>query len=329
MRKRDGYRVLYLTGINLERAELKGINLKSTILENANLRFVNISGALFYDTSLQRANLSQSNLIGVTMVNTNLQNADLSHASLIGANIDNTNLQNADLSYASLIGVDFGETTTFIGTNLQYASILGSHFNGITTFIGTNLEHASILGSHFGGMVNFIGQDLTYASISGLRESTAMLNLIYSQTVNVSFYVYEQHLTNEYIESLSAFSSTINEQLKGLNVPSKQLAELQEAISSLGQEVNSLKYVQYNNIAYVKKVTIESKITYVIQKTLKIFPGAAEAHAIFAPLASFSKIIGKSIQSIVEAIIKIQENRAEDGSTQGPDGLIYASQVVR
>jgi hypothetical protein len=55
-------------------------------------------------------------------------------------------------------------------------------------------------------------------------------------------------------------------------------------------------------IDYVKQTNIEAKTGSLIQKVLNVLPQAAETAATFTPLAPFSKLIGKSVQEIVNAI---------------------------
>jgi hypothetical protein len=50
------------------------------------------------------------------------------------------------------------------------------------------------------------------------------------------------------------------------------------------------------------QTNVEAKTAGVIQKVLDVLPQAAETGATFTPLAPFSKLIGKGVQGIVDAI---------------------------
>ena len=55
---------------------------------------------------------------------------------------------------------------------------------------------------------------------------------------------------------------------------------------------------------YPNQVNIESKTVSVVQKILNVLPEAAETAATFTPLAPFSKLIGRGVEQIVDAIGK-------------------------
>lgn len=72
----------------------------------------------------------------------------------------------------------------------------------------------------------------------------------------------------------------------------------------LANEVKDIKPGKEKEIDYVKQTVVESKTATLIQKVLNVLPQAAETAATFTPLAPFSKLIGKGIQGIVDAIKK-------------------------
>lgn len=61
---------------------------------------------------------------------------------------------------------------------------------------------------------------------------------------------------------------------------------------------------EQQQIDYVKQTQIESTMATTIQKVLYILPESAETTATFTPLAPFSKLIGKGVRQIVDAIAK-------------------------
>jgi Pentapeptide repeats (8 copies)/NACHT domain len=110
-----------LSGANLSRANLGGANLSSANLGGANLGGANLGGANLGGANLSRANLSGANLSRANLFRANLSVANLGGANLGGANLCRTALINADLSDANLSGV------TLLDANLN-----GARLNKIT-----------------------------------------------------------------------------------------------------------------------------------------------------------------------------------------------------
>jgi hypothetical protein len=146
--------------------------------------------------------------------------------------------------------------------------------------------HGDVIGTGVSGAGNIIGKNI----------------VVGDGTINVS----EQRLTqiqnNEYAESLKQFSETINNQLKGRQVPEEKVKSINESINELAEEVKDVK--PGKEVDYVKQTNVEAKTAGVIQKVLDVLPQAAETTATFTPLAPFSKLIGKGVQGIVDAIAK-------------------------
>src|SRR5919199_2308871 len=155
---------------------------------------------------------------------------------------------------------------------------------------GINISgtHGDVMGVGVSGSGNIIGKNI----------------VVGSGTISVS----EQRLTqiqnNEYAESLKQFSETINNQLKGRQIPEEKVKSINQSINELAEEVKDLKPGKEQELDYVKQTNVEAKTASVIQKVLDILPQAAETTATFTPLAPFSKLIGKGVQGIVDAIAK-------------------------
>jgi SMC interacting uncharacterized protein involved in chromosome segregation len=101
---------------------------------------------------------------------------------------------------------------------------------------------------------------------------------------------------------LKKFSYEINNQLKGLQISEEQVKSINESIDELAKEVKDIKPGKEEEIDYVKQTNVEAKTASVIQKVLDVLPEAAQTAATFTPLAPFSKLIGKGVQAIVDAI---------------------------
>ena len=124
-----------------------------------------------------------------------------------------------------------------------------------------------------------------------------------SGTINVS-QTQLQHIPNEYATALKEFSEQINNQLEGKQLPEEQIKSVNNSLEELVKEVQDVKPEKEGEqkIDYAKKISIESKTVSVIQKVLNLLPEAAETAATFTPLAPFSKLIGKGIKTVVDAI---------------------------
>lgn len=112
--------------------------------------------------------------------------------------------------------------------------------------------------------------------------------------------------SNEYIQSLKTFSETINEQLKGLKIPEEQVKSINSTITDLAKEVEDIKpgKKEEDELDYVKQTNVQAKTASLIQKVLSVLPQTIEVATTFTPLSPFSKVIGKGIQDIVDAINK-------------------------
>jgi hypothetical protein len=127
--------------------------------------------------------------------------------------------------------------------------------------------------------------------------------VIGSGTINVS----EQQLAripNEYAESLRAFSENINKQLEGSQIPQEQVDSLKQSINNLAKELEDIRPGKEQEIDEEKRVNIEARTTSVIQRVLNVLPQTIEVASTFTPLSPFSKVIGKGVQEIVDAIQK-------------------------
>jgi hypothetical protein len=125
-----------------------------------------------------------------------------------------------------------------------------------------------------------------------------------SGTINVSERELTQIQNNVYAQCLRDFSENINKQLKDRQIPDDQIKSINQSMSELAKEVEDIKPGKEQEIDYVKQINIEGKTASVIQKVYNVLPQTAETAAAFTPLAPFSKLIGKSVQEIVNAIQK-------------------------
>jgi zinc-ribbon domain len=142
-------------------------------------------------------------------------------------------------------------------------------------------------------------------NISGTQSDIIGKNIVIdSGMINIS----EQELAKiqdpEYAKALKDFSENINQQLKGREIPEEQVKSINTSLEELAKEVQDVKPGREEQMDYPKQVNIESKTVSVVQKILNVLPEAAETAATFTPLAPFSKLIGRGVEQIVDAIGK-------------------------
>ena len=153
------------------------------------------------------------------------------------------------------------------------------------------------------------GGDVFGVALRGSGNIIGKNIVVGSGTINVNEQQLEQIQNNEYADSLKKFFESINNQLKGQQLPEDQIKSINESINELAKEVKDIKPGQEEQIDYVKQTNVEANTATVIQKVLDVLPQAAETAATFTPLAPFSKLIGKGVQGIVDAI----KNRKKRG----------------
>jgi hypothetical protein len=143
--------------------------------------------------------------------------------------------------------------------------------------------------------------DVIGNNVSGNNNIFGKTVVVGDGTINVSEQRFAQIQDNEYVENLKKFSENINNQLKGLQVSEEQVKSINESINELAKEVKDIKPGK-EEVDYVKQTNVEAKTANVIQKVLDVLPQVAETATTFTPLAPFSKLIGKGVQGIVDAI---------------------------
>ena len=164
---------------------------------------------------------------------------------------------------------------------------LSSDNNGNKSGISISRNTGDVIGVGVSGSGNVIGKNI----------------VVGSGTINVNETAI-QNIPNEYAKVLKEFSENINEQLKGRQIPEDKVKSINKDLTELGKEVEDVKPGEEDTVDYVKKVQIEGKTASLVQKILDVLPEAAETAATFTPLAPFSKIIGKTIKSIADAVSK-------------------------
>ena len=115
----------------LDKADLRGINLDRA----------NLFGAIMEDGDLDGASLKGAILYGAYLVGANLRNSNLQGACLRGANLKEVNFDNANLRNADLSADNTGHSTALNGANLLTANLEGACFVGSSYDERTKFPH--------------------------------------------------------------------------------------------------------------------------------------------------------------------------------------------
>jgi zinc-ribbon domain len=155
---------------------------------------------------------------------------------------------------------------------------------------GINISgtQGDVMGVGFSGNSHIIGKNI----------------VVGSGTINVSQQELAKIQDPEYARALKDFSENINQQLKGRQIPEEQVKSINTSLEELAKEVQDVKPGREEQMDYPKQVNIESKTVSVVQKILIVLPEAVETAATFTPLAPFSKLIGRGVTQIADAIAK-------------------------
>lgn len=243
-----------VTGLNLEKRDLRFANLSWTIMPKVNLRGARLQGAdligarlqgadlgKFYEhlsnglnlaafddlnggvleVQLQGANLNEAQLQGATLVAANLQGATLLAANLQGANLVGANLQGADLRGADLRGA-------VLGADLQDNIIFGRDLGG-EGLLGADLRGADLGGADLRGAVlmavDHRGASLREAWIGGAQFPKADLRLCDLRGLR------QEPLSKEIYDNLER---GLEENMRGTWFRPDILGRLEKAVGRLG-----------------------------------------------------------------------------------------------
>jgi zinc-ribbon domain len=98
-----------------------------------------------------------------------------------------------------------------------------------------------------------------------------------------------QKLPDKYAESLKTFSETLNNHLKGQQVPEDKVKEVNETLNDFAKEVEDVKPGEEKNLNARKNRIINGKFGNIVQGVFKVLPTVARiASSLFAPLSPFS-----------------------------------------
>lgn len=146
-----------LTGADLSRTDCQGVNFQQAVLKDANLLKANFKGADLQGADLSFARLMEAQLQWVKLRGASLQGAKLMAIKAIGAELSQADLCWSDLQNAQLMGAKLQ------GANLKGAKLQGANLMG-AKLAGADLRSLTLQG------VQLQGADLTRARLpeSGL-----------------------------------------------------------------------------------------------------------------------------------------------------------------
>lgn len=121
--------------LNLQGADLKGIQLEKVNLKNADLSYCQLQGANLKNANLKNVNLTQANLEGCNLVEANLFRANMTKTDLRRANLTQAELRETNLNF-----------TFFRGAELWSASMWSVDVS-MAHMEGTDLSRADTRGT--------------------------------------------------------------------------------------------------------------------------------------------------------------------------------------
>jgi uncharacterized protein YjbI with pentapeptide repeats len=140
--------------IELDRADLRGVDLSIAALTGVDLSGVDLSNSDLSNSDLSSVDLSAAYLSDVDLSNAYLNNTDLSDAIMSDANLSDAKVLAADLHHTNLIGADLSGADLF-EANLSDASLSYA-----------DMRNASL------SRANLSGADLSQADLSDAKRWT-------------------------------------------------------------------------------------------------------------------------------------------------------------
>jgi uncharacterized protein YjbI with pentapeptide repeats len=167
---------LNLTGAMLWRASMIGANLRKTVLTDANINTANLAGADLCQSKLQRVHFGGATLTGANLRRANLTKSHLGKANLAGADLGRAILRDAYLSSTHLVMSSL-DGAVCSGADFSDAKLTDASLRGLiarrTNFASAQLNDADFTGadlsqSDFRRAV-LVGTNFQRANLDGLK----------------------------------------------------------------------------------------------------------------------------------------------------------------
>jgi uncharacterized protein YjbI with pentapeptide repeats len=162
-------------GVHLEKADIRGADLRYSDLQKANLNNAIAGEADFSNANLRAASLTALDANGANFANANLamisaENSQFALANLEGANLEGADLKGSNLQSAKLTGA------RLVSADLRQAKLTGADIEE-ADFSGANLGGASLGGLKLGQAklagARFARADLTKCDLEGMNLPSA------------------------------------------------------------------------------------------------------------------------------------------------------------
>ena len=154
----------WLDGANLSGAWLDGANLSGARLDGANLSGARLSGADLREARLAEVDLGDAQLLAANLASALVDRADLTRALLGGADLTRARLDRANLTGALLDRANLTRAR-LSGANLTDAQPVAANLTG-AILVGADLTSAGLIGANLSG-ARLFGANLTRARLIG------------------------------------------------------------------------------------------------------------------------------------------------------------------
>lgn len=143
------------------RRNLRGADLRNTIMGGTNLSFVDLSGAHLENSNLVQANLSHTTLNKAHLEGARMRAANLNESQLISANFEGADLPEARMGKALIMGANL-RNTILENARLESANLSASDLTE-AKLKGANLRLADL------SLVKLTGADMEGAELDGAK----------------------------------------------------------------------------------------------------------------------------------------------------------------
>jgi hypothetical protein len=157
---------------------------------------------------------------------------------------------------------------------MPFCSICGQQLtNGTEKFCsncGKDLTEKAVVADNKDSInIQGTGGDVFGVGVRGSGNVIGKNIVVGSGTINVSQQELAKIPVPEYANALKEFSYSVNQQLKGTQIPEEKVKDINNNLNELAKEVQDIKPgEEEQQIDYVKKTQIESKTATTIQKVL-------------------------------------------------------------
>jgi Caspase domain len=180
--------------------------------------------------------------------------------------------------------------------------------DGLLYFATTNtsLKVLVLRGVDLSGIVDFTESVLHNVDFTGSVSDKGQINFNEASISNA-----KGLQVLEYLDSLKAFSESVDRQFKTKNISTEKLKPINESVKELVKEVESLQ--EPEKISDIKRENLNKKFIDIVGKVIDALSITPETRSIFSPLTRFDKLHGGTIQEIVDAMSRYMSKPKTQG----------------